>query len=136
MEVDLKDDGDGMTISEVNAKAKQLKLVNFKCVMRDELKGKIPKNKECGIINSNTSKENGSHWSCWYKNGTKKYYFDSFGLLPPKEIIRYLGRPIMYSTYQVQQIDDSNCGQWCLYVLNRLNNGENFIDIVLDIINE
>ena len=125
-----------MTTSEVNAKAKQLKLVNFKCVMRDELKGKIPKNKECGIINSNTSKENGQHWSCWYKNGTKKYYFDSFGLLPPKEIIRYLGRPIMYSTYQVQQIDDSNCGQWCLYVLNRLNNGENFIDIVLDIINE
>ena len=136
MEVDLKDDGDGMTTSEVNAKAKQLKLVNFKCVMRDELKGKHPFSKECGIINLNTSKENGSHWSCWYKNGTKKYYFDSFGLLPPKEIIRYLGRPIMYSTYQIQQIDDSNCGQWCLYVLNRLNNGENFIDIVLDIINE
>ena len=89
MEVDLRDDGDGMTTSEVNAKAKQLKLVNFKCVMRDELKGKIPKNKECGIINLNTSKENGSHWSCWYKKGTQKYYFDSFGLLPPKEIIKY-----------------------------------------------
>ena len=75
MEVDLKDDGDGMTTSEVNAKAKQLKLVNFKCVMRDELKGKRPFSTECGIINLNTSKENGSHYSRWYKNGVKKILF-------------------------------------------------------------
>ena len=61
MEVDLRDDGDGMTTSEVNTMAKKLKLINFKCVMRDELKNQIPKNKECGIINLNTSKENGSN---------------------------------------------------------------------------
>ena len=134
--VNLQNDGDGMTTGEVEKMAKKLKLLNFQCVMRDELKGKIPKNKECGIINLDTSKGIGSHWSCWYKNGDNKYYFDSFGLLPPKEIIKYLGSPIMYSTYQIQQFNDTNCGEWCLYVLKELNTGKNFTDVVLDIINE
>ena len=134
--VNLQNDGDGTTTREIETIAKKLKLVNFKCVMRDELKGKKPKNNECGIINLNTSRENGSHWCCWYKNGNNKYYFDSFGTVPPKEIIKYLGSPIMYSTYQIQQFNDTNCGEWCLYVLKELNSGKNFTDVVLDIINE
>ena len=134
--VNLQNDEDGTTTKELEKMAKKLKLVNFQCVMRDELKGKIPKNKECGIINLNTSRENGSHYCCWYKNGNKKYYFDSFGTVPPKEIIKYLGSPIMYSTYQIQQFNDTNCGEWCLYVLKELNSGKNFTDVVLDIINE
>ena len=134
--VNLQNDGDGTTTREIEAMAKKLKLVNFQCVMRDELKGKKPKNNECGIINLNTSREPGSHYCCWYKNGNIKYYFDSFGTVPPKEIIKYLGSPIMYSTYQIQQFNDTNCGEWCLYVLKKLNSGKNFTDVVLDIINE
>ena len=125
--VNLQNDGDGTTTREIEAMAKKLKLVNFQCVMRDELKGKKPKN---------TSREPGSHYCCWYKNGNNKYYFDSFGTVPPKEIIKYLGSPIMYSTYQIQQFNDTNCGEWCLYVLKELNSGKNFTDVVLDIINE
>ena len=38
--VNLQNDGDGTTTREIEAMAKKLKLVNFQCVMRDELKGK------------------------------------------------------------------------------------------------
>ncbi len=36
--VNLQNDGDGMTTGEVEKMAKKLKLLNFQCVMRDELK--------------------------------------------------------------------------------------------------
>jgi len=50
-------------------------------------------------------------------------------------MIKYLGKNILYSTYQIQQFNDSNCGEWCLFVLNALNKKEDFIDIILNIVN-
>jgi len=64
-----------------------------------------------------------------------KYCFDSFGLQPTKEIVNYLKSPIVYSTFQIQQFNESNCGEWCIYVLNRLNRGDEYTDIILDLIN-
>ena len=67
-----------------------LKIPNFRGVkMRDELPLK-PHDAECGILNLNTHDQEGSHWTCWYKNGNERLYFDSFGELPPIEILRYL----------------------------------------------
>ena len=103
--------------------------------MRDELINKKPNNLECGIVNLDSSRGNGSHHCSWWKNKNKKYYFDSFGIKPPKEMIKYLGKNILYSTYQIQQFNDSNCGEWCLFVLNALNKKEDFIDIILKIVN-
>ena len=127
--------GSGMTNFEIIEKANKLKLQNFKYFMRDEMKGKNPLNKECGIINLNTSKQHGSHHCCYWKDKDKKYYFDSFGLLPPKELVAYLKSPIIYSTFEIQQFNDSNCSEWCLYVLNKLNKNEDYIDIILSIVN-
>jgi len=42
----------------------------------------------------------------------------------------------MYSTYQIQQNNDTNCSEWCLFMLNGLNKGEDFIDIIIDILNK
>ena len=53
--------------------------------MRDSLPEKI-KQKECGIVNLDSIKNEGTHWVCYYKNKNKKYYFDSFELDPPYEI--------------------------------------------------
>ena len=43
--------------------------------MRDQLLA-TPKIKESGIVNLNTSKQNGSHWVAYYKDGAKCIYFD------------------------------------------------------------
>jgi hypothetical protein len=45
--------------------------------MRDTLPSKL---------NLDISKNNGTHWVCYYKNKDKCYYFDSFGLDPPLEL--------------------------------------------------
>ena len=65
---------------------------HFRCVfMRDTLPS-VPRKVECGNVNINTSAEKGSHWVCYYKNGTLCIYFDSFGQITPLEVQNYLKR--------------------------------------------
>jgi len=130
----MKDSG-GSSNFELVEKAKQLRLNNFRGVfMRDQLNF-TPLRNECGILNLNTNSQSGSHWVCWFKHGDEKYYFDSFGVIAPREIVEYLKPPIIYSTCQIQGFNDTNCGQWCLYVLTELNRKRLFSDIVLDLVN-
>ena len=87
-----------------------------------------PKENECGILNlddmgDNSPGNNGTHWTCWSKKGVNKFYFDSFGLRPPLEIIKYLGSAdLSYNTFQFQSSRDVFCGHLCLYVLKELQN--------------
>jgi len=46
------------------------------------------KKQECGVVNLNTSKQLGSHHTCYWVSGDKKYYFDSFGVIPPRELVK------------------------------------------------
>ena len=92
--------------------------------MRNELP-KAPKQIECGIVNFNTTNERGSHWVCYYKNDTKRIYFDSFGQITPIEIQNYLKTKrekeagvsiIQGNTDIVQKINTQICGHLCLFV--------------------
>ena len=134
MSVSLQNDGDGMTNVEVLKKARSLKLPNFKYFMRDELSGKKPLWKECGVINLDKSTGPGTHYVCYWKNGEDKFYMDSFGVLPCKELIEYLGRPILYSTFQIQDLQDTNCSELCLHLLSEMNKGKKFPDVILSMI--
>lgn len=108
----------------------KLKIPNFKGVfMRDNLPSK-PRVKECGILNLDSSSGDGTHWTAWYKNGHKKFYFDSFGLDPPIEMISYLKPGIRYNTEQVQPRDQVFCGHLCLYILKGLSEDKNLQDII------
>ena len=108
---------------------------NFRGVlMRDELPIK-PNEIECGILNLNTHKQLGSHWVCWYKDGTERYYFDSFGEPPPLELLHYLKTSteinldlpvIRRSSIMVQRYGSNECGSLCLYVLKMLNSNISF----------
>ena len=40
-------------------------------------------NIESGIVNLNTSDQSGSHWICYYRNGSDRIYFDSYGQVTP-----------------------------------------------------
>lgn len=87
--------------------------------MRDNLPKK-PRKDECAIVNLDESLGSGTHWVCYLKKGSKKMYFDSFGLCPPLEVQKYLGKGINYSTYKIQSPEQVICGHLCLHVLNRL----------------
>ena len=99
---------------------------------------KLPHRAECGILNlEKINKGDGTHWVAWYKTGQarkgdnkKKIYFDSYGLDPPSEIIKYLG-PVIYSnTNRIQPIDTVVCGHLCLYVLKKLSDGLDYLDVL------
>ena len=117
--------------------AKNLGFRNFRGVIfKDELSSMKPLNQECGILGSKDHTQDNMHWTAWFKDNDNKYYFDSFGLDPTIEIVKYLGKNILISTFQIQHYNEDDCGEWCLFVLNRLNKGQHFIDVILDIIDE
>ena len=65
------------------------------------------------IVNLHPSK--GTHWVC-YKN---ENYFDSFGVVCPKKLSKFIIKRNGYclsSEYQIQK-NDSFCASYCLYII-------------------
>ena len=117
---------------ELEEYAKGIGIKHFKGVyMKDSLPSKIGR-KECGIVNLQNQIEPGSHWVCYVKNGRLKIYFDSYGLDPPVEIKKYLGRTVLVSNFQIQNFGTSICGELCLFILYKLNPGENIWETFQD----
>ena len=136
------DDTDiGTTNTYLEDKAKQLHFKNFRgVVFRDDFAHMKPMKQECGIYGSKPGSENNHHWCAWYKNNNKLYCFDSYGLQPTKEIIKYLKQgsasKITYSTFQIQKFDEAICGEYCLYFLNGMNSGNRFDNVVLSLVDK
>ena len=63
--------------------------------------------------------------------GTKKYYFDSYGLPPPEQIAGNY-KNIHYSNNQYQDNTAVTCGYYCIYLLHELDKGTDFYDILYD----
>ena len=129
----------GLSNFDILKIAKYLEIPHFKGVFtRDQLPEKL-ENKESGIVNFNTSKEPGSHWVAYFRDGSKKIYFDSFGQVIPTEIQKYLKTKEEYqnnlpviqrNTDIVQEPNTVICGHLCLYVLDNLSKGLNFQEII------
>src|SRR5678815_2356411 len=111
--------------------AKKLNIPNFRGVfMRDALP-KRPRRNECGILNLDDSNGTGTHYCSFLKNGKDKIYFDSYGLSPPTELLKYLGNPTYYNSERIQPDNEVFCGHLCLYVLKVvMNDGCNFQEAV------
>ncbi len=94
--------------------------------MRDQLPSKPMKN-ETGIINLDNSSGKGTHWVAYAIDPRGVVYFDSYGLAPPKEFMRYVSTitkssPIFYSTLPTQQLNDPPiCGREVLNVLAEIS---------------
>lgn len=85
--------------------------------MRDRLPRRVHKI-ETGILNLDNDSGNGTHWTAYWKNGSKAVYYDSFGnLQPPIELVNYLNCSIKYNHKQYQTYDTVNCGHLCLQFL-------------------
>lgn len=86
--------------------------------MRDQLPNKVTKN-ESGILNLDWSTGGCTHWVAYFKQGNKVNYYDSFGVGPPVELIKYFGKNclIIYNYEQDQRINQVICGHLCLKFL-------------------
>jgi len=102
--------------------------------MKDKLPSVINKN-EASIVNLDNDSGPGTHWVLifnsdkYFKN---VYYFDSYGVAPPKEIEKYLRtsrKKIAYNSSQLQNIVSTMCGFFTVYVAK----GRSFYDVLYDL---
>ena len=84
--------------------------------MRDTLPKKAKLN-DCGILNLDSSSGDGTHLIMWFKKGKDKFYYDSYGVQTPRELIAYLKLPIFYNSERVQQNGEVRCPHLCLFAL-------------------
>ena len=87
---------------EVIEAAKKLSLNWFRGVFLLDTLPKKAKLNECGILKLDSSSDDGTHWVMWFKKGKDKFYFDSYGVQPPSELIAYIKSPIFYNSKRVQ----------------------------------
>ena len=111
----------------------KLGIKNFRGIYsRDALPTKMLKN-EVGIINLDSQIGPGTHWAA-YRNGEKgAEYFDSFGLIMPNEVMKYLstsGKKIFYSGDEIQERDSVLCGYWDLYYLLERRKGVPMLNVI------
>jgi hypothetical protein len=80
-------------------------------LMRDEIKKKIKHG--FTIINLNTSKQDGSHWTAVLYTPLTSFYWDSFGFVPPQELEEVI-KPYEYNNTDIQDFNSDACGHYCI----------------------
>ena len=102
-------------------------LSNFNIYSIDELPEHIGANEQ-GVINAGERATGGTHW-VGYWNGddsSKVEYFDPFGVAPDPRTVRFLktsGKPILWSTSQIQDLESKSCGHWVMTYLQSRRDG-------------
>ena len=124
---------------ELSACAREQGIPHFRGVFMRGTLTQYPFNIECGIVNLNTSDQSGGHWVCYYRNGSDRFYFDSYAQITPVEIQRYLKTGIEFkrgseviqrNTDIAQAANTSVCGHLCLFVMKSVTTGEKFESIL------
>ena len=96
------------------------KLPLIAITMKDELP-RIVKN-GCYVINMQSSTQgNGTHWVALFIYKTNAFYFDSFGGLPPTEIMKFVKKRkechLYYNNWIIQNLKSSHCGWYSISFL-------------------
>ena len=117
-----------LTNGELDELVKHYKIKKYHgCFIDDKLPSKL--HNGYYIINLNGH----SHWCCLLKYGKKYFYFDSYGFPASEEIEEQIGEYI-YSTNQLQNMDSSSCGFFCIawmsYMDSRKNKESAFADFL------
>ena len=84
----------------------------------------------CYIINMQSSTQgNGTHWIALYVFKLNAFYFDSFGALPPNEVMAFIKRRqgchLFYNNWIIQDLKSDACGWYCIAFLTFLHQNRN-----------
>ena len=100
--------------------------------MKDQLPDKLERGSY--IVNLQSSNDGGgTHWVCLYYTPNFSYYYDSFGFVPPLEIQNKI-IPYIYNDMEIQDIDSTACGFYCvalvLFLNKKMNIERGFIEFI------
>lgn len=65
------------------------------------------------VFNMDDSDGEGTHWTALIKKPDHYIWWDSFGAVPPKSIIRTF-KPLKYNKEIYQSFTDATCGLWVI----------------------
>ena len=85
------------------------------------------------IYNLEPSYMGGSHWVATYVRDNVINYFDSFGLPPFEELVNHAKRKnltLLHQNQQIQNLYTTTCGYFCLYFLNEMHKGKDYLDLL------
>ena len=111
---------------EIDAVFRQSKCIRFSRILETSPKNNIPDlyPGDMVVVNIQSDMDEqgnplpGKHWVCCGKiSNHSAWYFDSFGLAPPKQVIQALHVPlkkIKYAENQIQDNDSGTCGWFCI----------------------
>ncbi len=117
-----------LTNFDIEQLCQKLKLPLVQCCSKDKLIEKPYAKKSCYIVNMDNANGGGTHWISIYISGLNGFYFDSFSAMPPKNIINFFKRYKIrwnYNKQQIQDLDSSSCGYFCVYFLYFMNKNDN-----------
>lgn len=121
----------GLSDAEIN-EIMFAQVPNYKGTMAiNELPKKISPD-ESGIVNYQIRAQGGTHWVAYYNTPKLNYvlYFDSFGISPPSQIVKFLKtskKEILYSTTSIQDPLSSLCGYYCMMFILEMEKGISFV---------
>ena len=101
------------------------------------MKDALPSKSEAGasyIINLDDSEGPGTHWMGLYVAPKEAFYYDPYGLDPPREVRKFAQgvgrRPVRVNRHKHQHVASQHCGRYVLQFLKAMNApgdpGENF----------
>ena len=85
------------------------------------------------IYNLEPAYMSGSHWVATYVEDNVINYFDSFGMPPFQEMVNHAKKKnltLLHQNNQIQNIQTTTCGYFCLYFLNEMNKGNSYYDLL------
>jgi hypothetical protein len=98
-------------------------------LMKDELVNHKPKSGNYIINLESSTSGSGTHWMSMNVSNKHCFYQDSFGIIPPKEVIDFCKRitnsRLAYSEIQIQNIDTETCGFFAIGLLTHVNRTKN-----------
>ena len=108
-----------LTNGEIGELVKHFKITKFHgCYIDDRLPGKLLNG--FYVINLNGK----SHWCALCKDGGNFFYFDSYGFPASEEIEEQIGEYI-HSDVQLQDLEASSCGFFCIAFMKSLDVSRN-----------
>jgi hypothetical protein len=94
------------------------------------------------VLNFDPISKEGSHWVCVYVENGKGEYFDSYGMSPHivTPFIYFLDRNCgsnwSYNRHELQSIDSTVCGHYCIWFLSERARGKTMSEIVSQFSND
>lgn len=79
------------------------------------------------IINLDDSFGGGTHWVSIFFGDNHIYYFDSFGITPPEDVVKLsekIGKEFCYSSEQYQDFNSVLCGYYGMYFINEMSKSD------------